>query len=78
AIAMLSAVISTYLYLRIVGTMYFSGDEDDALERPKVRVNPAARVALTVAVAGTLALGIIPGPFADLAQDAVAQLVAAP
>ena len=41
------------------------------------RINPAARLALTIAVLGTLVLGIIPDPFANLAHDAVAQLVAA-
>jgi NADH-quinone oxidoreductase subunit N len=76
-IAMVSAVISAYLYLRIVVSMYFVGDETEAVPaRPRIRINPAAKLALAIAVAGTLLLGIVPDPFAHLAHDAVAQLVA--
>jgi NADH-quinone oxidoreductase subunit N len=78
-IAMVSAVISAYLYLRIVVSMYFGADDTDpaAPSAPRIRVNFAARLALTIAVVGTLALGIIPNGFEHLAHDAVAQLVAA-
>ena len=42
------------------------------------RINLAAKLALTIAVVGTLALGIAPEAFEHLAHDAVAQLVASP
>jgi NADH-quinone oxidoreductase subunit N len=75
-IAMVSAVVSAYLYLRIVVSMYFTSD-DGTVIRPRLRVNTAAKLALTIAVVGTLLLGLVPDPFAHLAKDAVAQLVAA-
>ena len=75
-IAMLTAVVSAFMYLRIVGTMYF-GDAADALPSgPRVRIPAAAGVALGLALAGVLVLGIVPGPVTQVANDAVAQLVA--
>lgn len=72
-VAMLTAVVSAFMYLRIVVTMYFS-DAPEGATRP--RIPAAAGVALGLAVAGVLVLGIVPGPVSDLANDAVAQLVA--
>ena len=77
---MVSAVISAFLYLRIVVAMYFDGDvygdELAELAGPKVTVPVGAGLALGLAVLGTLWLGIVPGPITQLANDAVAQLVA--
>jgi NADH-quinone oxidoreductase subunit N len=73
-VAMLTAVVSAFMYLRIVVTMYFS-DAPEGVTRP--RIPAAAGVALGLAVAGVLVLGVVPGPVSDLANDAVAQLVAA-
>ena len=75
-IAMVSAVVAAFLYLRIVVAMYFAGDGDAELAGPKVRVPAGAAIALTVAVVGTLWLGIVPGTVTRVANDAVAQLVA--
>lgn len=79
-VAMVSAVVAAFLYLRIVVAMYFDGNvyggESAALAGPPVRVPAAAGVALFVAVAGTLWLGILPGTITGVASDAVAQLVA--
>jgi NADH-quinone oxidoreductase subunit N len=74
SIAMLSAVISAYLYLRIVGTMYFADGEPAT---PRLRVPAGAMVALIIAVTATLGLGIVPGPVTEMTRDATAQLVAA-
>ncbi len=75
-IAMLTAVVSAFLYLRIVATMYFGDTADAATDGPRVRIPAAAGVALGVAVLGVLFLGIVPGPVTEVANDAVAQLVA--
>ena len=82
-IAMLSAVVGAYLYLRIVVAMYFgeaaeadAGPEDAGLAGPPVRIPAAASLALALALVATLALGIVPGPATRVAQDATAEIVA--
>jgi len=81
AIAMVTAVIAAYLYLRIVIAMYFDGVDEHgdgpALAGPRVRIPAAAGIAIALAVVGTLWLGIVPGPITRVANDAVAQLVSA-
>ena len=79
-IAMLSAVISAFLYLRIVVSMYFGGtaQEPATLQGPPVRVPASARIAIIVALLGTLAMGIVPEPFSKLAREATAQITAQP
>lgn len=79
-IAMVSAVVAAFLYLRIVVAMYFDGntygEEPVELAGPAVRVPGMAVVALALAVAGTFWLGILPDAATDVAGDAVAQLIA--
>lgn len=79
-IAMVSAVIGAFLYLRIIVAMYFDGNEYDGdraeMAGPPVRLPVGAAIALGVAVLGTLWLGILPDAATDVAGDAVAQLVA--
>ncbi len=79
-IAMVSAVIGAFLYLRIVVAMYFDGNEYGGefaeLAGPKVRIPAGAALALGLAVIGTLWLGILPDAATDVAGEAVAQLVA--
>ena len=80
-IAMLTAVISAFIYLRIVVAMYFSGggehgDEPVELAGPAVRVPWAAGLSLAVALVATVVLGFVPGPFTSAARTAVPQLVA--
>jgi NADH-quinone oxidoreductase subunit N len=71
-IAMLSAVIAAFLYLRIVLSMYTSTEGDDApiARDPALRPSRAMAVALAVAVIVVVATGIIPGPALDLARHA--------
>lgn len=73
-IAMLSAVIAAFLYLRIIVSMFLSDPvaADDARER--VRVPVSTGVAVTAALAFTLVVGVIPGWLVSLATDAVPQL----
>ena len=79
-IAMVSAVIGAFLYLRIVVAMYFDGNEYGGefaeLAGPPVRVPAGAALALGLAVVGSLWLGILPDAATDVAGEAVAQLVA--
>lgn len=73
-IAMLTAVISAFMYLKIVASMYF-GDPVDA-DAPAIRIPASAGIALALAVAGVVVLGVLPGPLSDVVGDATAQLVA--
>lgn len=79
-IAMVSAVVAAFLYLRIVVAMYFDGNEYGGefaeLAGPPVRVPAGAMLALGLAVVGTFWLGIVPDAATDLAGEAVAELVA--
>ncbi len=83
-IAMVSAVISAYLYLKIIMSMYFSAPEGaaevvaevDEFAGPPIRIPAAAGVALAIAVVGTLVLGIVPGPATQVTNDATAELTA--
>jgi len=72
-VAMVSAVISAFLYLRIMLSMYV-GERDDA---PSIAVPRAAGVAIAVAALITIGFGLVPGPLATMARDAIQQLVAA-
>ncbi len=79
-IAMITAVISAFLYLRLIVTMYFSGDEaegDVATGRHRVDIPLGAGVSLAVAILFTLVVGILPGLVADVARDAVPVLLSA-
>ncbi len=88
-IAMLTAVISAFMYLRIVASMYFADPVGAAsgaagagasagagAGTSPIRIPFSAGLALGLAVAGVVVLGVIPGPLSDLVGDATAQLVA--
>lgn len=83
-IAMVTAVISAFLYLRIIVSMYFVGGDHgeesvgssgDADSRPPMRIAAGAAITVGVAVVATLVLGIVPGMFSDMARHATATLV---
>ncbi len=68
-VAMISSVISAFVYLRIVLTMY----GDDAPEgAPTYAVPAGAKIALVASVVATIGLGIVPSPLTDAAKTAVA------
>src|SRR4051794_4823588 len=84
-VAMLSAVIAAFLYLRIVVAMYMSTDEVEEGEEPtpvttgpRVTVPFAAKLALGVAFAFTLAVGFLPSSLADASTDATPTVTAPP
>jgi NADH-quinone oxidoreductase subunit N len=71
-IAMISAVIAAFLYLRIIVSMYMAGD-DEAATAPAVgrlRVPISATIGLVAAVAFTLVVGVFPSRVAGLSDDA--------
>ncbi len=80
-LAMLSAVISAFLYLRIALAMFAGADEGDEADDPavparRIRVPVAAGVAIALAVAATLGLGFVPDPLTRTSRDARPVLVA--
>jgi NADH-quinone oxidoreductase subunit N len=76
-IAMLSAVISAFIYLRIVLAMYGGGDDDAAAERPpRLRIPVMAKVALIIALVATIGFGFAPGPLNDASKTAVPSITA--
>ncbi len=70
--AVLNSALAAYYYLRVVVYMYMR-----APESTPVAYTPslAGALALVVALVGIVALGVVPAPFVDLAQAAVAPLV---
>ena len=77
-IAMLSAVISAFLYLRITVSLYMTdGDADEApAGRRRVRMPAGAGLALTICVVATILFGVWPSGIAEAARDAVPALTA--
>jgi NADH-quinone oxidoreductase subunit N len=83
-IGMLTAVIGAFVYLRIVLTMYApeplaEGSEDTEVDTTgaggiktarRLRVDFGTKVALTIAAAGVLFLGILPNVVLEFARDA--------
>jgi NADH-quinone oxidoreductase subunit N len=77
-IAMTSAVVSAFVYLRIIVAMYMTGEEgDDAEALPHIRVPPAAALSLGIALVFTVVVGVLPSPVVDFARDAIPVLVSA-
>jgi len=71
-IGVLNSAIAAYYYLRVIVYMYMREPEGTAASwAPSF----AGGVALAVAAAGIVALGVMPAPFAELAQNAVAPLL---
>lgn len=66
-IAMLSSVISAFVYLRIVLAMY----DGDATEGPKVPVPVGARLAIAASVLVTLGVGLVPAPLTKATETTV-------
>jgi len=71
-LAMLSAVIAAFLYLRIIVNMYMSDDATDTA--PVIRVPPSAAVGLALTLAFTVVVGFLPGLVVDFARDAAATI----
>ena len=71
-VAVLNSALAAYYYLRVIVAMYMrEPDADGARLAPTF----AGGLALVIAVAGIVVLGLAPAPFVDLAQAAVAPLM---
>lgn len=86
-VAMLTAVVSAFLYLRIVLSMYAGATDDDASDAPaapasadapvrRIRVPLMATIAITLALLTTVGLGVVPGPLTQTSRDAIPDLLA--
>lgn len=71
-VAMLSATIAAYLYLRVVVTMWFNEADE---RRPLSPAPFGAKLAIAVCVAGTLAIGLFPDGLTRLADQGQPVLV---
>jgi NADH-quinone oxidoreductase subunit N len=71
-LAVLNSAVAAYYYLRVIVYMYMREPEGEGMA---VAPSLAGGLALAIAVVGIVLLGIIPAPFADLAQAAVAPLL---
>ena len=78
AVAMLSAVIAAFLYLRIVVSMYMEVDADDEREARRIPIPFSAGLSIVAACAFTLVVGVLPGLLAGPAGDASPVLVVEP
>jgi NADH-quinone oxidoreductase subunit N len=71
-VIVLNAALGAFYYLRVIVYMYMrEPDENTARWAPSF----AGGVALVIAAVGIVVLGVMPAPFAELAQAAVAPLV---
>jgi NADH-quinone oxidoreductase subunit N len=71
-IGVLNSAVAAYYYLRVIVYMYMREPEGAATA---FAPSFAGSVALAIALLGIVLLGIVPAPFVDLAQAAVAPLV---
>jgi NADH-quinone oxidoreductase subunit N len=78
-VAMLTAVVSAFMYLRIVLAMYAGSDDEagtDVPAGPRLAVPWATRLAIVGAVVATIGIGILPDPLTKTARDATPDVVA--
>lgn len=66
-IGVLNSAVSLYYYLRVMVSMYFKDAEEDF---GWVSMNAATTISILIAIAGVLVMGVIPGPFMEMAKMA--------
>jgi NADH-quinone oxidoreductase subunit N len=69
-VGMLTAVVSAFVYLRIVLAMYAPDTDPDTAAAAPLRIDGATAVALLVAAIAVVALGVLPDFALDFARDA--------
>ena len=67
-LAVVTAVISAFYYLKVVKSMYFDKPED---ESPIQATSQSALVAVSVVSISMLVLGLLPGPFIELCYQSL-------
>jgi NADH-quinone oxidoreductase subunit N len=68
-LAMLSAVISAFLYLRIMVSVWIADAESGDEARERVRIPWTAGLGIVVSVGFTIAIGVAPGWLIDLSSS---------
>ncbi len=71
-VAVLNSALAAYYYLRVIVSMYMQEPEGAPVS---LAPSLAGSLALAIALGGVVILGVMPAPFADLAQAAVAPLL---
>ena len=71
-IGVLNSAVGAYYYLRIIVVMYMREARE---ELPAIPVSPAQGAALTISVAATLYLGLLPGRVLEYASRSAAELL---
>ena len=75
-VGVITTVIAAFFYLRLIVVMYMSDPPEGDVEategsgRFPFELDPATALALGVAVAATVVMGVLPGAFIDFARDA--------
>jgi NADH-quinone oxidoreductase subunit N len=71
-IGVLSAVVATFFYLRLIVLMYMTAPEGPEEEDPGSRMvlDPSTGIAVALAGVATVVMGVIPGAVIDFARDA--------
>jgi NADH-quinone oxidoreductase subunit N len=64
-VAALNTVVSLYYYMRIVLEMYFKEPDDEV----EISASPSLRLALGLLLAGTLLVGLYPGPLLNFSHN---------
>jgi NADH-quinone oxidoreductase subunit N len=67
-VAIVASIISVFFYVRVIRLMFFTDAEGEAGE--VTTASPLTTVTIALCAAGTLFLGIVPGPVLDLAAHA--------
>lgn len=67
-VAMLAAVVSAFLYLRVVLSVYLGKSPEQVSAEP---THPGAALAIGLAFAVTIVFGLFPSPLTDLTRDAL-------
>lgn len=75
-IAMITAVIAAFLYLKVIVAMYTDTASDKVSALPRIIVPWGAKLALVIAFVMVVGLGIAPGPVTNLAEHATPHLIA--
>ena len=75
-VAMVSAVVAAFLYLRIIVSMYLEDPQPEDAKREAIRVPLGASIALSISFVVTLGVGFLPSGLIDMARDAVPALLA--
>ncbi|WP_303721590.1 NADH-quinone oxidoreductase subunit N [Malonomonas rubra] len=64
-LGVLNSAVSLYYYLKVMVSMYFKDAEEDF---GWVSMNAATAISIVIAIVGVLVMGMVPGPFMEMAK----------